>query len=71
MPNIPVSDDQAPLLNQLKSAAEQLQRAKSARTNLIREARAAGITWDEIGNAAGITRSACIQLMQRTDGGRE
>lgn len=70
MPNIPVSDDQAPLLNQLKSAAEQLQDAKDARTRLIREARETGIKWDTIGAAAGITRSACIQLMQRTEGGK-
>lgn len=45
------------LLAQLRTAARAIDRAENRRADLIRQARAAGHSWRDIGQAAGISHT--------------
>lgn len=68
MTNIPAPPGHSATLAKLATTAKQLRRAKEDRVTFMREARDAGIKWDPIAAALGISVPACIQLMSRAEG---
>ena len=54
-------------LRKLTNASKRLDRARLDRDELIRSLRAQGATWDQLADAAGLSRTACIRIVKGQD----
>jgi len=68
MMKLPQASHSSLVLDEIQAAGDMFKSSKAARLRVIRLGRAAGLTWQQIGERLGMTDAAVIGLMKRAEG---